>query len=174
MPALKLTLRTPPDYWEAHLEWKSNCGPTALAALLAMDVQPIRPAFPHFPGKAYTSLDHMHSALRHFGFQYSSRFGINAKWPRFGLVFVTWPTAPSGGRKSKRMERALYHWIAAIGDYVFDPILMVWHHREVWEPTVFAKLREEYKTLQPVNRKGTVEVFPARQICKKTPEQKKE
>lgn len=41
-----MTIVHPADIEEAHEQWKANCGPAALAAVLGRSVASVRPVFP--------------------------------------------------------------------------------------------------------------------------------
>lgn len=157
----------PSDMDEANREWKANCGPCSLAALLGGSVQQMRPAFPHFPGKAGTTIEHMQFALRHFGLRHSMRYGIHSRIPDFGLITVVWPKNPTGQRINKRSERAVYHWVCKFGDYVFDPILRFWADETNWKLYSTGALLNHYPGIQEPVITGTISVLPARQILKK-------
>lgn len=77
------------DAERAHAGWGANCGPGALAAIMGMTLDEIRPymAAAGFEDKHYTSPSMMNTALRTVGRPWRK---IGAAWPEYGLVRIQW------------------------------------------------------------------------------------
>jgi hypothetical protein len=79
----------------ANAAWGANCGPGALAAMLAMTLDEVRPHLVGFEQKGYTNPTLMLSALKSIGRPWSG--GVRSDWPNYGLARVQWEgpwTAP--------------------------------------------------------------------------------
>lgn len=74
-----MPLYTPPDLLAAHDEWKANCGPGALAALLGKPLSEVRHAFPWFPARPWTSPTQMGEAI-------TALIGPRGKWTAYGIA----------------------------------------------------------------------------------------
>lgn len=133
---------TPEDFGRANDQWGANCGPGALAAIMMMTLDHVRPHMGDFERKGYTNPTLMLDALRSIGRPW--RMGA-ASWPRHGLVRIQWhgpwmkPGVPIGVRYRHS------HWVAAAADLrfgygVFDINAMGngsgWCRRADWEAIV--------------------------------------
>ena len=98
------------DAERAYDEWGANCGPGAIAAIMGMTLDEVRPHIPGFNEKHYTSPSMMNAALRSIGRPWNK---IGATWPAYGLVRIQWEgpwTLPGVPMRA----RYLYtHWIGA-------------------------------------------------------------
>lgn len=109
------------DAQRAADEWGANCGPGALAAVLGLTLEEVRPHLGDFGRKHYTNPSLMLSALRSLGARWTK---AAAPWPRHGLVRVQWegPWTKPGVPMRARYRHT--HWIGAAtadGDVgVFD------------------------------------------------------
>lgn len=98
------------DAGRAHAEWGANCGPGALAAIMGMTLDEVRPHMIGFEAKRYTNPSMMNAALRSIGRPWRK---IGATWPAFGLVRVQWegPWLKPGVPMVARYRWT--HWIGA-------------------------------------------------------------
>ena len=77
-------------------EWGANCGPGALAGVLGLSLDAVRPHLRGFDQKRYTNPSMMRGALRSIGAQHDWRVvdlgadGIGWKWPVYGLARIQW------------------------------------------------------------------------------------
>jgi hypothetical protein len=72
--------------WEA---WGCNCGPGAIAGVLGMTLDQVRPHLPGFETKRYTNPSMMWAALRSLDRRFSVSHATDA-WPRYGLARIQW------------------------------------------------------------------------------------
>lgn len=79
-------LYEPDDIDKAHAEWKCNCGPAALAAILRIPATAVRPLFPLFPGKPWCNPTHMLTALGLTRMTWEKN--TVGRWPEYGLCFL--------------------------------------------------------------------------------------
>jgi len=135
---------------QATEEWGFNCGPAALAALLGLTPEGVRPVMGDFESKRYTSPAMMRVALKGL---ISRPFKIRGSlqveppgpdWPKFGLVRIQWggPWCRSGSARHRKT-----HWVACqhIGGlrYVFDVNGCVWGLFSGWELVLVPWLIEQ-------------------------------
>jgi hypothetical protein len=103
---------TQADAERAHEEWGANCGPGAVAAIMEMPLDVVRPFFAAagFEGKRYTNPTMMNDVLRAIGRPW---FKIGREWPRWGLVRVQWegPWTQPGVPMAARYRHT--HWIGS-------------------------------------------------------------
>ena len=145
---------TPPpftadDAERAHAVWGANCGPGALAAIMGMTLDDVRPHLLGFDAKRYTNPSMMNDALRSIGRPWKK---IGAAWPGYGLVRVQWegPWTDPGVPMVARYRYT--HWIGAetgrnsIG--VFDINCLAngtgWCALADWSETIVPWLLEGY------------------------------
>ena len=107
----------PPDFPEAYAEWRANCGPAAVAALVGRPLALVRRLFPHFPGKPWCNVTQIRDALTGCGLAVKM---LPNTWPDRGLVHVQWegPWMAEGVPVAARYRHT--HWIAVDGECVFD------------------------------------------------------
>lgn len=116
-------MRTPfslADAERASDEWGANCGPGALAAIMGLTLDEVRPHMGGFESKGYTNPTLMFAALKSVGARYEG-CAISPKvahvgsigWPSFGLARIQWegpwtkPGVPIRGRYRQT------HWVGA-------------------------------------------------------------
>lgn len=124
-------LYVPPDLDAAYEEWGCNCGPASLAALAYKTCAEIRPLFPGFEQRRYANPTHLLAAMRELfaGCGYAKK----DERPNTGLLFIQWggpwcaPGVPVGAAYRHT------HWIAVMGEAVFDCNAGHWVTRETWE-----------------------------------------
>lgn len=141
---------TEEDAERAFYEWGSNCGPGALAAILGLTLDEVRPLIPGFAEKHYTNPTMMFEALRLSGKAW--RKGTT-KWPCYGLVRVQWdgPWMADGVPMAARYRYT--HWIGAQsserGMGIFDINCMNngtgWVALEDWDKIVVPHLTANIK-----------------------------
>lgn len=82
------------DAERAYKEWGANCGPSAVAAVLGMTLDEIRPHMGDFERKHYTNPTLMWEVLRNTGARWSLSNGSHdtgkVSWPNYGLARVQW------------------------------------------------------------------------------------
>lgn len=91
-------------------EWGANCGPGALAAVLNLSLDAVRPHLQDFDRKRYTNPLMMYGALKSLGVQWKKG---NGNWPRLGLNRVQWEgpwTAPNVPIKARYRHT---HWVGS-------------------------------------------------------------
>lgn len=115
MKPLRFTLD---DAQKAADEWRFNCGPGALCAVLDKTPDEIRPHLGDFETKGYTNPTLMASILRGLGVTFRRVYECAVKvenrspdYPTFGLVRVQWggPWTKPGVPMAARYRKT--HWI---------------------------------------------------------------
>lgn len=108
-----LALRfTATDLDRANAEWGCNCGPGALAGLLGLTLDEVRPHLNGFEAKGYTNPTMMFAALTSLG---ASWFRVEpATWPRFGLARVQWEGPWTAPGVPMRARYRYTHWVAGL------------------------------------------------------------
>lgn len=113
-----LQLYAPYDVEQAFMLFGATCGPCAFAAFLRREVLEIRDFFPSFPERQFTNLPMMTRALDAAGLAWERV----ADWPKQGMALICGP--------EKYHSR---HWIAVVGEFVYEVSLDTWLPRSVWE-----------------------------------------
>lgn len=132
----------------AEREWGANCGPGALAGILGLTLEEVRPHMGDFEEKGYTNPTLMYAALDSLGVDWRK---IGKSWPRYGLVRVGWegPWTDSGSWMAAARHT---HWIgtALVGGRrgVFDINCVTngsgWVSLEDWEDEIAPWLIGQY------------------------------
>ena len=140
---------TADDADRAHADWGANCGPGALAAIMGMTLDEVRPHLIGFDQKHYTNPTMMNDALRRIGKPWQK---IGANWPQYGLVRVQWEGPWTQPGVPMRVRYRYTHWIGAelgkstVG--VFDINVINngtgWCDKRDWESTIVPWLTEQY------------------------------
>lgn len=78
---------TEDDADRAYQEWGCNCGPGAIAAIMGMTLDEVRPHIPGFDAKRYTSPSMMEKTLRSIDRPWRR---AGEAWPVHGLVRIQW------------------------------------------------------------------------------------
>lgn len=101
---------TPAEADAAYEAWGCNCGPSALAAIMGMTLDSVRPLLPGFDEKRYTNPSMMNTALRAIGRPWRK---IGAAWPRYGLARIQWegPWTEPGVPMAARYRHT--HWVGS-------------------------------------------------------------
>ena len=100
-------------------EWGANCGPGAIAAVLDMTLDEVRPHIQDFERKHYSNPKLVYATLRSLGVKWRH---AEAVWPELGLVRVQWEgpwTMPGVPRRARYRHT---HWIGArrVGENVWN------------------------------------------------------
>jgi hypothetical protein len=109
------------DAEAAAVAWGANCGPGALAAVLGLTLEDVRPHLVDFTRKGYTNPTMMLDALRSLGVVWSH---ATADWPDGGLVRVQWEGPWTAPGVPVRARYNYTHWVGsrqgAAGIEIFD------------------------------------------------------
>lgn len=98
----------------ANDEWGANCGPAALAAIMGMTLDEVRPHMGDFERKRYTNPTLMFGALRSIGAEWRAlprKDGAVWDWPRYGLCRVQWEGPWTASGVPIRVRYRHTHWI---------------------------------------------------------------
>lgn len=119
-----------------------GCGPVAFAAICGIPSTEIPAYFPGFPGRAWTNRLQMERAIEGFGWNFAKATNT---WPKVGFCFIHWcgPWTDRGYAHGV-LERT--HWVAVIGDYVFDVNWRAWLPKENWEDVVVPELLRTHRS----------------------------
>lgn len=94
-------------------EWGSNCGPGAIAAIMGLTLDEVRPHMGDFERKRYTNPTLMWATLQKLGAKFSYRGGDLGRenWPDYGLARVQWegPWTATGVPIRARYRHT--HWV---------------------------------------------------------------
>lgn len=157
-----VNLYEPNDVDEAHAEWKCNCGPAALAAVLRVPCQSVRPLFPLFPGRAWCNPTDMQIAL-----------GLTrAVWkkcrppaaPTYGLCFlqITGPWTQPGVPVAAAYRHT--HWVGVAQQpacrMVYDVNGGQWTPRPWWETNILAEIIKATPRATGWRLRAAIEVQP--------------
>ena len=101
------------DAERAYDEWGANCGPGAVAAIMGMTLDEVRPIMEAegFASKHYTNPSMMNAVLRRTGRAWRK---IGAAWPDYGLVRVQWEGPWTHEGVPMRARYRYTHWIGAV------------------------------------------------------------
>lgn len=106
---MKPTRFTADDADRAHREWGANCGPGAIAGILGMTLDEIRPHMGDFESKRYTNPTLMWETLRRLGVEFKSN--RERRWPAFGLCRIQWEGPWTKPGVPARAAYRHTHWI---------------------------------------------------------------
>jgi hypothetical protein len=103
---------------DAYEAWGCNCGPGALAAMLGLTPNEVRPHIPGFDDKRYTNPTMMKQALKSLGVAWHDRKATGHTLCNYGLVRVQWlgPWTDPGAPAKWAYRQT--HWI---GSAVLNP-----------------------------------------------------
>lgn len=95
--------------------WGANCGPGALAIMLGLTLDEVRPHMGDFESKGYTNPTLMYAALDSLGEPYlkvrKRRGEPECDWPGYGLVRVQWHGPWMAPEVPGRARYRYTHWI---------------------------------------------------------------
>jgi hypothetical protein len=133
-------LYRPTDVEEAYTLWKSNCGPSAMAALLGVELVVIRTHIRDWKG--YTTPKMARETLRSAGAKCD--YGRNGDWPQCGLVCIQFrgPWLNPDAHWAEQYKRS--HYIAVHGSAVYDVNCDKWISRGHWEQLVAPQIADLY------------------------------
>lgn len=103
---------TAADQERAHATWGANCGPGALAAIMGLTLDEVRPHMGDFEQKRYTNPLLMYACLRSVGATW--RLVKQARsWPDYGLARVQWEGPWTEPGVPARAAYRHTHWVGA-------------------------------------------------------------
>lgn len=100
------------DANRAHDEWGANCGPGAIAAVVGMTLDELRPHLGDFEIKGYTNPLMMWEILKRLHVRYSIRHKPDY-WPTYGLARVQWEGPWTKPGVPARAAYRHTHWVGA-------------------------------------------------------------
>lgn len=103
---------TEDDAARAYDEWGANCGPGAIAAIMGMTLDDVRPHMGDFEQKHYTNPLLMWQVLRNIGAKWRLVKAARA-FPDYGLARVQWEGPWTAPGVPARAAYRHTHWIAA-------------------------------------------------------------
>lgn len=133
--------------WE---EWGANCGPGALAAILGLTLDEVRPHMGDFESKRYTNPMLMYACLK--SLKADAHLRPDREWPGYGLVRVQWEGPWTEPGVDRRARYRFTHWIgtACVRDDrgIFDINCMNngtgWVSLEDWTSIIVPHLTAQY------------------------------
>lgn len=129
-------LRRPDGYDRAVFDFGATCGPIAFAAITGQNADAALVYFPELQFRPWTTRTDMQRALSQAGHRYTRQHEM---WPVAGLCMVQF-TGPWTERAFAQAALKHTHWIAVLGEYVFDINWGGWLPRENWEDVVLDEL----------------------------------
>jgi hypothetical protein len=110
-----MTKFTLADAERANDEWGANCGPGALAAILDITLDEVRPLMGDFEKKHYTNPTLMFDSLLRAGRRFSYRGGDlgTEGWPIYGLARIQWEGPWTKPGVPPRAAYRHTHWVGA-------------------------------------------------------------
>lgn len=94
----------------AYAQWGCNCGPAAIAAIMNMRLDQVRPLLGDFEAKRYTNPTLMWAILDRVGRPWRK---IGREWPTFGLARIQWEGPWSEPGANPRWGYRQTHWVAS-------------------------------------------------------------
>lgn len=94
----------------AYEQWGCNCGPGAIAAIMGMRLDDVRPLMGDFEKKHYTNPTLMWEVLDRIGRPWRK---VGKDWPRFGLARIQWEGPWSEPGQNPRWGYRQTHWVAS-------------------------------------------------------------
>lgn len=92
--------------------WGMNCGPGAIAAVLGLTLDELRPHMGNFERKGYTNPTLMWAVLNSLG----ARWRLvkpPSQWPRYGLTRVQWEGPWTAPNVPARVAYGHTHWVGS-------------------------------------------------------------
>lgn len=103
---------TAADAERANDVWGCNCGPGAIAGVLGLTLDALRPNLCGFEAKRYTNPTLMWEILRKLGVRFRSS-GKGSTWPDFGLARIQWEGPWTAPGVPARAAYRHTHWVGA-------------------------------------------------------------
>lgn len=151
----------PWDIEVARINFGSNCGPAAFAAVTQREVCRIMRYFPHFPQRRWTNLTQMLRAFAEAG--YTTHVERCAA-PSRGVALVQWLGPWTEKQFFSRWSLIHTHWIGVEGDRVFDHNACCWQTLTEWAAGTAAGLIAEVRRATGWRIKYGVEVTKEMQL----------
>lgn len=108
------------DMIAANEAWGANCGPGAIAAIMGMTLDEVRPHMGDFEQKHYTNPTLMWTALRSIGRHWCK---TKPEWPWHGLVRIQWEGPWTAEGVNPKARYRYTHWVGCIrGDRAGQPV----------------------------------------------------
>lgn len=101
------------DAERAHREWGANCGPGAIAGILGMTLDELRPHMGDFESKRYTNPTLMWEVLRRLNVEF--HVTKEKRWPTFGLARIQWEGPWTRPGVPARAAYRHTHWVGVNG-----------------------------------------------------------
>jgi hypothetical protein len=136
-------------YLESMYDWfcefeDFGCGHLAFAVLAGIRVCDVEVFFPQTGDRFWVNRVEMERALQQRGWEFKK---TPNRWPNIGLCFVHW-YGPWTNRGYAHGILKRTHWVAVLGDYVFDANWRAWLPKENWEDIVVAELVQSHNHAQ--------------------------
>lgn len=94
----------------AYDAWGCNCGPAALAAIMGMRLDDVRPHLVGFDEKRYTNPTMMFDGLARIGRPWRK---IGKEWPTYGLARIQWEGPWTRPGVPMRVRYRHTHWVGS-------------------------------------------------------------
>jgi hypothetical protein len=98
--------------------WGANCGPTAIAAIMGLTLDELRPHLGDFESKRYTNPTLIWAILDSLGVRWTLSRELNGAltrtWPKYGLARVQWEGRWTRPGVPPRAAYRHTHWVGAI------------------------------------------------------------
>lgn len=108
---------------QASDEWGLNCGPSAIAAVLGLSLDCIRPHLGDFESKRYTNPTLMGSILRSLNAKVT-RYATDKTWPKYGLARIQWEGPWTKDGVPMRARYRYTHWVGVCK--IHDEYIGIW------------------------------------------------
>lgn len=129
-------LKPPSNSDRAITDFGARCGPIAFAAITGLSADDSLRFFPESQFRPWTSRIDMIRAFRESGRSYSRKSKV---WPAAGLCLVQF-TGPWSRHNFPAAALAHTHWVAVLGEYIYDINWEGWLPRQNWEEIVLEEL----------------------------------
>jgi len=129
-------IKTPTGFDLSIADHGMRCGPLAFAAITGLSVEDVLRCFPECHFRPWISRNDMQRAFRKLGHEFVR---LNETWPAVGLCLVQF-TGPWTRRNFAQAALHHTHWIAVLGEYIYDINWGGWLPRQNWEEVVLQEL----------------------------------
>lgn len=104
------------DADHAYETWGANCGPGALAAIMGLTLDEVRPHMGDFESKRYTNPTMMFAALKSVGADWRriDQDHPPGYWPRYGLARIQWEGPWTKPGVPMRVRYGYTHWVGSV------------------------------------------------------------